>query len=1210
MTIKAKLSKQVANQFPEFFKEDGPNFLAFIEGYYEYMEQNGKLTDAIQSLEDYKDINTTLDEYLTHFQETLLPSVPQDVLSDKRLMAKYVKYYNETRGSLASYKLLFRSIYNEDVEVNYPADQMLKISDGDWQLDRYLVTSYNQKNYEFIGKTIVGTESNSQALVEDVVGRVVRGRDLMQINVSNVKGSFNHLEPIRLLSDTNGAGYSTIVEAGINRIEIVSAGAKYQAGDVVNIESDKIGDFGKVVVTDTVDLGGSLTFTIVEGGSGYTASTAEPNQGGTTVTLSGGDGDTPASFSIAASDIGDTFSISQNVTLLGANNLFGVLGPTVINADYGARQMSTFAHTIIGAPTIGFPESNQVTTKLNYRDNFDSSLNIASTAGIAQGSSLFGVSSGANATVTSVADATVGDAWFITEGYRKFIASIYNRVNYSEQFDNAYWTKTGSTVTANQTVAPDGTTTADKMIEDTSNGAHLITIASSFLQNSTAYSFSVHLKAGSTTRNAALRFVTNSTNHVLKVNLQDGSTISTGGTLAASSVKSVGNGWYRVSITVTAASSGTHNLQIRMIDSTSSNISYQGVAASHMFVWGAQVETAAAPTNYQRVVADAFGTGETVTVGTAAGSSVGKVSSFAGNTVGYHILDIANTGGQTIALGDEIVSTTNFYANTADTTLTGEEVFTYGVIKKIISTTPYLYQHEPAANVVQSGTVSGGDTSTSPANTVTKTGIGTAFSRGDAIKAGGQGVRRVVSVAGDNNSLVVTPAFDPPLSSAAYGKGGVFRTLIKCRVSANNSANVSNQFDFGPLQGYVEGDGLRKVGATTIVGNVHLTTSNTEYENVYTKLSDSLVFKTLTFGTIEDISSRVGGSGFTVAPNVSVVEGGIAALGIGEQYLTLEADTSAAVTVDTNDGLVQGSASGDIKAGAGGNDAPSVRLRADGKYETVVRVWQKPLQREPNLISFTNNANITVNRYSSSYVAGTIDTRSVASTATAKIIKIVDKGVLGKNAQVSSQVGADGTITAFRVVDSGYSYDQNEKVKIQSSGRTDSTQAVVKLSLQNAANSEGYYATSRSQISTKRGFIQDSDFYQEFSYELAVPLSLKRYKDIAMKLAHPAGQKMFGKYKSHSNASVNIAASETNTFRRNATGTFTLTAGSVNVAGTGTTMLSQFSSGGDIIIKISSGVYYKVPLNIVSADNAATLRTAWSNSTITTTAQYTTGFID
>lgn len=1206
MTIKAKLSSQVANQFPEFFKEDGQNFLAFIEGYYEYMEQNGKLTDAIQSLEDYKDINTTLDEYLSHFQETLLPSVPYDVLSDKRLMAKYVKYYNETRGSLASYKLLFRAIYNEDVEVNYPADQMLKVSDGDWQLDRYLVTSYNQKNYNFIGKTIVGTESNAQALVEDVVGRVVRGRDLMQINLSNIKGSFNHLEPIRLLSDNkNGSAYSTIVEAGISTIEIVAAGAKYQAGDIVNIESDKIGDFGKVVVTDTVDLGGSLTFSIIEGGSGYTASSTDINEGGTKVTILGGDGDTPASFSVDTTDIADTFAISQNVTLLGANNLFGVLGPTVINADYGVRQMSTFANTIIGAPTIGFPESDQVTTKLNYRDNFDSSLNIASTAGIAQGSSLFGVSSGANATVTSVTDATVGDAWFLTEGYRKFISSIYNRVNYSEQFDNAYWTKTGSTVTANQTRAPDGTVTADKMIEDTSNGAHLITIASSFLQNSTAYSFSVHLKAGSTTRNAALRFSTNNTHHILKVNLQNGSTISTGGTLAASSVKSVGNGWYRVSITVTTASSGTHNFAIRMIDSTSSNISYQGVADSHMFVWGAQVETAAAPTNYQRVIADAFGTGETVTIATAAGSSVGKVSSFAGNTVGYHILDIANTGGQTIALGDEIVSTSNFYANTADTTLTGEEVFTYGVIKKIVETTDNAYQHDPSANVQQTGTISSSGT------TVTGTGVGAKFSRGDVIKAGGQASRRVVSTG--TNTLEVTPAFDPAIAAgSAYGKGGVFRTLIKCRVSANNSANLSNQFDFGPLQGYVEGDGLRKQGSATIVGNVHLTTSNTEYENVYTKLSDSLVFKTQTFGTIDGLSSRVGGSGFTVAPNVDVTEPGIASLGIGEQYLTLEADTAIAVTTDTTDALVQSStgASGDIKAGAAGNDSPSVTTRSDGKFETVVRVWQKPLQREPNLISFANNATVTVRKLTGDYIPGTPDTRTQTSTTTAKIIKIDDRGVLGKNAQVTTNVGADGTIRKLRVVDSGYSYGQNERVKIQSSGRTDSTQAVVKLSLNNAANSEGYYATSRSQISTKRGFIQDSDFYQEFSYEVAVPLSLQRYKDVAMQLAHPAGQKMFGRFKSHSNAAVGIAASGTNTFRRNATGTFTLTSGSVNIAGTGTAMLSEFSSGGDIIIKISSGVYYKVPLNIVSADNAATLRTAWSNSTITTTAQYTTGSID
>ena len=113
--LKNKLSSLVRNQFPDFYKEDGQNFLAFIEGYYEYLEQNGKLTDAIQSIQDYRSIDTTLDEYIDYFQNTLLPSVPHDVIADKRLLAKCVKYFNVARGTLASYKLLFRSIYNEDI---------------------------------------------------------------------------------------------------------------------------------------------------------------------------------------------------------------------------------------------------------------------------------------------------------------------------------------------------------------------------------------------------------------------------------------------------------------------------------------------------------------------------------------------------------------------------------------------------------------------------------------------------------------------------------------------------------------------------------------------------------------------------------------------------------------------------------------------------------------------------------------------------------------------------------------------------------------------------------------------------------------------------------------------------------------------------------------------------------------------------------------
>ena len=39
----------------------------------------------------------------------------------------------------------------------------------------------------------------------------------------------------------------------------------------------------------------------------------------------------------------------------------------------------------------------------------------------------------------------------------------YNLLTYSEQFDNAAWTKSGVTVTANTTISPDGTQNADKL---------------------------------------------------------------------------------------------------------------------------------------------------------------------------------------------------------------------------------------------------------------------------------------------------------------------------------------------------------------------------------------------------------------------------------------------------------------------------------------------------------------------------------------------------------------------------------------------------------------------------------------------------------------------------------------------------------------------------------------------------------------------------
>lgn len=49
-----------------------------------------------------------------------------------------------------------------------------------------------------------------------------------------------------------------------------------------------------------------------------------------------------------------------------------------------------------------------------------------------------------------------------------------NVLRYTEQFDNAVWTKTGSSISANAITAPDGSLTADQIVENTANTVHRI----------------------------------------------------------------------------------------------------------------------------------------------------------------------------------------------------------------------------------------------------------------------------------------------------------------------------------------------------------------------------------------------------------------------------------------------------------------------------------------------------------------------------------------------------------------------------------------------------------------------------------------------------------------------------------------------------------------------------------------------------------------
>ena len=172
------------------------------------------------------------------------------------------------------------------------------------------------------------------------------------------------------------------------------------------------------------------------------------------------------------------------------------------------------------------------------------------------------------------------------------LAWRYNLLTYTEQFDNAIWTKAQATVTANGAIAPDGTTTADKLIASTANDTHYINRTVSLVG---AHTLSAFFKASG--YNRVLFGDGSGTAKSLTVDIQNGTIVSTGASVSNGSVQTVGNGWFRVSFTITDVLGFT-----AFIDN-GSTIVFAGDGTSGVYLWGAQLElsTSSTASPYQRI---------------------------------------------------------------------------------------------------------------------------------------------------------------------------------------------------------------------------------------------------------------------------------------------------------------------------------------------------------------------------------------------------------------------------------------------------------------------------------------------------------------------------------------------------------------------------------------------------------------------------------
>jgi len=148
------ISTIVENQLPDFVKADHPNFVALLKKYYEYMEQPEKTLDTAKNLYDYMDVDTTRADLLKYFKSKIIPDFPEETELSQEKLIKAARYFYSKKGTGDSFKFLFRVLYNQEVDVYFPKQDVLKASDGKWQLPQALRLVFSDNLREVTGGNV------------------------------------------------------------------------------------------------------------------------------------------------------------------------------------------------------------------------------------------------------------------------------------------------------------------------------------------------------------------------------------------------------------------------------------------------------------------------------------------------------------------------------------------------------------------------------------------------------------------------------------------------------------------------------------------------------------------------------------------------------------------------------------------------------------------------------------------------------------------------------------------------------------------------------------------------------------------------------------------------------------------------------------------------------------------------------------------------
>ena len=240
------------------------------------VQYRGNPVQNIQQLLEYADSDNTIYDFLDNMRDSFMQSIPYNLADDvdKRKLIQNIKQLYKAKGTTRGHQLLMRLLFDEDSEVNYPSEKMLRASDSGWLVKdilRVTIASTVEAS-EFEGQKISGVESEATSIVETTQTLVEGGVTFSEFDLDNSQtvGTFTIGEQITAISNSTDLTIRATVKSIVTGGTISDRGSYYTDDQTVHIPTGSSAGNGEATAAvDAISLGEVDGFIVDDAGTGY-----------------------------------------------------------------------------------------------------------------------------------------------------------------------------------------------------------------------------------------------------------------------------------------------------------------------------------------------------------------------------------------------------------------------------------------------------------------------------------------------------------------------------------------------------------------------------------------------------------------------------------------------------------------------------------------------------------------------------------------------------------------------------------------------------------------------------------------------------------------------------------------------------------------------------------------------------------------------------